>query len=1440
MDEPHTNPQEESEEAGVAQKQTDRRGEERREEDILGIDWEEEFGTGGGTAEQTAQTAETEGGAPHEHTPTDRSTEEEETTTTTTPTETTETRQRRRADRRREEHRGRQRRGVANTRAAWFASQVLTVEGRENHRCLRNAAISNTEKIKIGNWNVTGILEAGKILTVIKHMEKKGISIMFLTETHCKEPDTYMTEEGYMVVHSADGVRDEKGKPKQMFTGVSAIIAPKIRAAVQEIMAIDGRKLTLTVDSAQAPLRFLVIYAPHQGREQEVREKFWEEVEEEIEGTPDSTDLIILGDWNSPLPKEEEGEEGGMIGPFPHRGRDGGWGFAREEEAEEGVDPTGAEEEIRNEELVAQMCERQGLCFPQTWMQKNWSQIWTHQRPGSGDRVQLDHTVCRRAWKGSVLDISTDHAAGLNSNHRLVINTVRAKRGAKRKTDGRGGGYDRNPTEEQIGVYRREVKARWTQNGGEEGPTEELTAPQNGEEGRTDCRRGGVTDKEQDDGGGAAEETETEGGLGEQPTAEGGRREKRSLRDEAEEGGEEGGQREEEQSPQTQSGKFDSIAKGILTAAKVSFPMPKKKPRKPWISQKTLEKIEERNQMQARDAPEQQQRDINKLIKKEAKKDKKDWLLSQLKDTAKAENAKEKWKWVKRIKKPYAVHTTKLKDKEGKTAGVLSSQEVFADYLENKHWAKPQQEFSTRREERFPQAEVEEGPFTAEEVRQTIKQLKNGRCAGDDEITAELYKYLSTEDWAMEELAEFFTQVFHSRVAPEQWDVAVVVEIFKGKGAHSDPEMYRPISLLSTAYKIYARMIQKRLAAAMDHRLRRTQFGFRKGRSCTQPLFVLHRLIEAALESSQSLHLLFLDWAKAFDKISHSGLISALRRFGVPDSFVDAITAIYANPQFKVRVNGRESGVHRAGSGIRQGCPLSPYLFLFLHSMIMEDVDREVEEHFGHKPWVHSAANPVTDLAYADDTLVVARTAEVAETILHSIQRTAKQYGLELNLGKCEVVQINSQQEIAFFTEDQEEERKIVKRVEQAKYLGLTVDRRGRMKADLTARLGRAQATLNMLAKFWSHSDINRQWKLRVYSAVIVPMIAYGLHTVRLVSTEERKIDAFHHRALRKVMGIKATYFTEVLEPHRKTWTNKEVREEAGLPLLTEIIRAQRLRLLGHVLRGTQEQLEHSVCFTDCLNYRTWRKTQSHHKRTQLQYAGNSRGWLKETLGEAWEAARAQIHRQQQEGAGEDRLVLEEAEEGAGGLVAEEWRIGGGLEEEWWRWWRGGEEAQEEEQDTQEKEELVEEVEEDKDSSRFWEEFLKEWEEFYTGWYDGSEGGGEEAVEGEEGRGEGGGEAERGRGETGAEEIGETERAGGPHTAGSANQTPRRQYPQRGRSGSRGDSGTDRQTDGLASSSNSALTALFPNRDIVHPNDTLALRSLALHRGLWRSTMDPR
>ena len=106
---------------------------------------------------------------------------------------------------------------------------------------------------------------------------------------------------------------------------------------------------------------------------------------------------------------------------------------------------------------------------------------------------------------------------------------------------------------------------------------------------------------------------------------------------------------------------------------------------------------------------------------------------------------------------------------------------------------------------------------------------------------------------------------------------ARVVLIFK-KGDTGKYANYRPISLLSAVYKIYAGIIQKRLANTLDKYLTKTQFGFRKDKSTGDAIQIIRRTTEHGTGTCNKMHMVLLDWEKAFDKVDRKKLMDALTR----------------------------------------------------------------------------------------------------------------------------------------------------------------------------------------------------------------------------------------------------------------------------------------------------------------------------------------------------------------------------------------------------------------------------------------------------------------------------------------------------------------------------------------------------------------------------------
>ena len=133
--------------------------------------------------------------------------------------------------------------------------------------------------------------------------------------------------------------------------------------------------------------------------------------------------------------------------------------------------------------------------------------------------------------------------------------------------------------------------------------------------------------------------------------------------------------------------------------------------------------------------------------------------------------------------------------------------------------------------------------------------------------------------------------------------------------------------------------------------------------------------------TSNPLLFLFLDWKQAFDSIDHNSIMIALKRFGVSERALNIITSLYTDPTFFTTGLEGEQATGKVGFGIRQGCPLSPYLFVMVLSVIFEDLDWELlSRNVPTNSW--SVGKPVYDLEYADDTLMFGMTTTQLQSYL--------------------------------------------------------------------------------------------------------------------------------------------------------------------------------------------------------------------------------------------------------------------------------------------------------------------------------------------------------------------------------------------------------------------------------------------------------------------------
>lgn len=429
-------------------------------------------------------------------------------------------------------------------------------------------------------------------------------------------------------------------------------------------------------------------------------------------------------------------------------------------------------------------------------------------------------------------------------------------------------------------------------------------------------------------------------------------------------------------------------------------------------------------------------------------------------------------------------------------------------------------------------ARIENTPIAAdeilqvspEELRAAVRFSKNMKAPGFDNVFNLELKHLSDRFFA--HLALIFTLCFALGYFPSSWKVAKVIAIHKPGKDPTSPKSYRPISLLSALSKLFERVVHGRILSFADANniFPEQQFGFRKGRSTVHQLTRAVQLIRRNKQVAKTSAMALLDVEKAFDNVWHDGLVSKLRRCGLPLYIVRVIRCYLAGRTFRVSINNTLSDIFNIVAGVPQGSILGPILF----NIFTSDLP------------------PLPDggelFLFADDTAIVYK-GRVIRALTAKLQRGLDalaayfaEWKIRINAAKTQTILFphsGSHKLIPAADVKIKLEGNTIEWSKVVTYLGLSIDSKLLFREQVDKTVTRCSILLRSLFPLVNRrSRLSLKNKLAVFKSVVCPMIDYAQPVWGSCAKSHRdRLQRIQNKWLKMILNV--PFWTRTTEVHQ-------------------------------------------------------------------------------------------------------------------------------------------------------------------------------------------------------------------------------------------------------------------------------------------------------------------
>lgn len=295
-----------------------------------------------------------------------------------------------------------------------------------------------------------------------------------------------------------------------------------------------------------------------------------------------------------------------------------------------------------------------------------------------------------------------------------------------------------------------------------------------------------------------------------------------------------------------------------------------------------------------------------------------------------------------------------------------------------------------------------DAPIQLEEINIALKQMNKSKTPGVDGLTPEFY--LQFWPWLARPIHHLFTEITKRKNLHQSAKEGIFSLLGKpGKDPLRVPN-WRPITLLNTDYKLYAKVLANRLLHVLPYIIHPDQSGYMKGRSISDNILDLLSIIEHCDKYQQPALLVSVDFQRAYDSVSIKALEQIMYAFNFGKDFIEMVLLCYKDTKATVMNNNIWHDWFELRVGLRQGCTLSCFVFLLVTSVIGMRI-RQNDAIKGVK--IGKRTKKLNQ--YVDDLWnIIQYELESFQELLFEYEEFADYTGLKINYDKTEILRRGS------------------------------------------------------------------------------------------------------------------------------------------------------------------------------------------------------------------------------------------------------------------------------------------------------------------------------------------------------------------------------------------------------------------------------------------------